>query len=385
MFWGEHMLKKIVKILGGFIVLVLLVLAAGYVVTGPDRPSRDSASARWLDAGPYTVGQRDYSFVDGSRPTNENRGVPGKPDRTLLTTVWYPESYQGSSPLIIHSHGILSSRSEMPYLMELLASHGYVIAAADYPLTSGSTEGGANAEDVVNQPADVSFLIDSVLALSGEDKPFAASIDTTRIGVSGYSLGGLTTYLTTFHPRLRDPRIAAAVSIAGPSAPFSPSYFENSDAPTLAIAGSADALIELQRNAEDLPERKPGLGVVAIAGGSHLGFVGAAEPMFRFMHNPDTLGCQAVLAALGENPNEIFRGLGTLPEGVDMNRDLPDICGNDEFEEATHPAEQHFITQVAALTFFESVFADEAARRMDAAETLRMHLSVDFEQASFDE
>lgn len=377
------MLRKILKFLAGIALTVIVLVIAGYIATGPSRPDSDSVSAQWLEAGPYAVGQSEFIFVDSSRSTNENRGVPGHPDRTLPTTIWYPVDLQGDAPLIIHSHGILSTRTEMPYLMELLASWGYVIAAADYPLTSGGTEGGANAEDAINQPADVSFLIDSVLALSGDEKPFAASIDTSRIGLSGYSLGGLTTYLATFHPRLRDPRIAAAVAIAGPSAVFSPQYFRNSSAPTLAIAGTADALIEYERNAADLPARSAGISVVAIEGGSHLGFVGAAEPTFRLMNNPDTLGCSAVMAALGENPNAIFATLGSLADGIDMNRDLPPICGSDDYDAALHPGEQHFITEVAALSFFESVFAEDAARRQAAAEALQTHLQQDFTAARF--
>jgi predicted dienelactone hydrolase len=87
------------------------------------------------------------------------------------TTIWYPENSDATHPLLIHSHGIVSSRSEAPYLAEHLASYGYVTAAADYPLTSGSTPGGANAGDVINQAADVSFLIDSVLGLGIDEAP----------------------------------------------------------------------------------------------------------------------------------------------------------------------------------------------------------------------
>jgi dienelactone hydrolase len=379
------MLRTVLKFLGGLVVIVILGLIIGYVATGPSRPASDSISAQWLGAGPYRVGQTDFTFIDSSRPTAENRGVPGSPERRFPTTVWYPLEFSGDSPLIIHSHGILSSRSEMPYLMELLASHGYVVAATDYPLTSGSTAGGANATDVINQPADISFLIDSILALEGDNKPFASSIDTSRIGLSGYSLGGLTTYLATYHPRLRDPRISAAVAIAGPSAAFAPEYFTHSSAPALAIAGTADALIEYERNAQDLPERTAQISVVAIDGGSHLGFIGAAEPTFRLMHNPDTLGCTAVLGALGENPNAVFATLGEVAEGVDMSRDLPPICGDEELDEAMHPAEQHYITQVAALAFFESVYAQDATRRDAASVALRTHLQQDFAAASFAE
>lgn len=376
------MLRRILKILAGVVVTAIVLAIAVFIATGPKRPDADSASAAWLQAGPYRVAQTDITFVDASRPTAENRGEPGHPDRTLVTTIWYPEQYQGDMPLIIHSHGILSSRLEMPYLMEALASHGYVVAAADYPLTNGATPGGANANDVINQPADISFLIDSILGLSDAEKPFAGNIDTARIGLSGYSLGGLTTYLATFHPQLRDPRVRAAVAIAGPSAPFSSLFFASSDAPVLAIAGTADALIEYRRNAADLPERADDVTVVGITGGSHLGFVGAADPTFRFMHNPDSLGCSAVMAALGENPNEAFEILGTPDQGVDMSRDLPDICGDENYAEAVHPGEQHMITQVAALSFFESVFDPDPATRQEAHDVLTRELDRDFSQAS---
>ena len=182
------MLKKILKGLGATFVLLVSLAIAVFVATGPQRPDSDSSSASWLEAGPHRVGSADFTFVDDSRPTNENRGFPGKPERTLLTTIWYPENLDGDLPLIVHSHGIVSNRAEMPYVAETLASHGYVVVVADYPLTSGSTAGGANGDDVVNQPADVSFLIDSVLALSAEEKPFSGHIDEQRIGLSGYSL-----------------------------------------------------------------------------------------------------------------------------------------------------------------------------------------------------
>lgn len=376
------MLKKILKGLGAALMLVISLAIAVYVATGPSRPDSDSSSAEWLQAGPHRVASADFTFVDTSRPTDENRGFPGKAERTFPTTIWYPQSLDGELPLIIHSHGIVSSGAEMPYMAEALASHGYIVAAADYPLTSGSTPGGANGDDVVNQPADVSFLIDSVLNLSGDDKPFAGEVDDSRIGLSGYSLGGLTTYLATYHPRWRDPRIAAAVAIAGPSAIFSAPFFSTTDVPVLAIAGTADALIEYERNAADLDTRAPGVSVVTIAGGSHLGFIGVSDPAFRFMENPDSLGCGAVMAVLGDDPNAAFRTMGTIAEGIDPNRNLPGICDYG-YGETTHPGRQQMITQLATLSFFESVFSSDSTRRDAARRQLTEALASDFEEVTY--
>jgi predicted dienelactone hydrolase len=328
------------------------------------------------------VGQADFIFVDESRPTGENRGVAGKPERTFPTTIWYPQDTDAGHPLIVHSHGILSNRAEMPYLTETLASYGYVVVAADYPLSSGATEGGATGTDVVNQPADVSFLIDSVLALSADEKPFDGNIDQDRIGLSGYSLGGLTTNLTTYHVRLRDPRVSAALTIAGLSAMFSPQFFATTDIPYLAIAGTADALLAFQGHAADIPSRVGNASLVAIDGGSHLGFIGLADPLFRFMHNPDTIGCEGVLATLEDDPNAAFDALGTVAEGVDLQRGVPEICGYG-FAEAVHPGRQRMITQIAVLSFFESVFNEDETRRSAAQRQLSQSLAADFDEVTF--
>tara|TARA_Y100001947_G_scaffold26639_1_gene20111 strand:- start:3411 stop:4232 length:822 start_codon:yes stop_codon:yes gene_type:complete len=271
----------------------------------------------------------------------------------------------------------------MTYMLENLASHGYIIAATDYPLTNGGTPGGANATDVVNQPADVSFLIDSVIALEGNEKPFEGLIDINRIGLTGLSLGGLTTTLTTYHPRWRDPRIKAAVSIAGPSAMFMEYFYTTSDIPFLMIAGTSDALIDHKYNAAIIPERIENGMLITIEGGSHLGFIGLSDPLFRFMNNPDNIGCQAILAVLDQNPDDMFLALGTEAEGVVANPEAPDVCEKMPALEASHPGQQQLITQIAVLSFFESVFGKTEDERATARDQLQTSLAFDFEKVSF--
>ena len=375
------MAKKVVKGIFGLIFSLAILAVVIFVATNPERPQTDSASAQWLEPGPYSVGTSEFVFIDESRPTDSNRGNAGKPDRTFPTTLWYPQGATSKLPLLIHSHGIVSARNELSYLMEQMASYGYVVAATDYPLTSGSTPGGANANDVMNQPADVSFLIDSILGLA-DKKPFAGQIDESKIGLSGFSLGGLTTILATYHPRWRDQRIAASVAIAGPAVAFTEEFYTTSDVPFLMISGTSDALIDTQYNASIIPTRNDNSDLVLIAGGSHLGFVGAAEPSFRLMHNPDSLGCSAVLSVLDEDPNEVFAKLGSVGEGVYMPPNTPRVCELMPLREALHPGRQQMITTVAVLSFFESVFSEDQARREEGAVLLRESLALDFEEAS---
>ena len=54
------------------------------------------------------------TFVDTSRSTPAWNGMPGKPSRTLVTTIWYPARGSGSVttagdgayPLIVFAHGL---------------------------------------------------------------------------------------------------------------------------------------------------------------------------------------------------------------------------------------------------------------------------------------
>ena len=253
----------------------MLAVACAWNAAAP--PAADSESARRLASGPHRVATFDTVFVDASRPTDANGDFAGSPERTLAATLWYPEGAAAAHPLLVYSHGFMSMRSENAPLTALLASHGYVVVAVDYPLTNFGAPGGPNVRDAVNQPDDVRFVIDRVLAWEPGERPFAGEIDRERIGAVGLSLGGLTTTLATFHPRLRDPRIAAAVSIAGPAAMFSPAFFATADVPFLMIAGTGDAMIAYESNAAPIPRMVRSGGLVSIEGASHAGFSAFAE------------------------------------------------------------------------------------------------------------
>jgi dienelactone hydrolase len=369
----------------GLLVLLALGLAGAYFARAPEPPPAGSESARRLAPGPLPIASRDHTFVDTSRPTAANGDFPGAPARTLEATLWYPASgANGAHPLLVYSHGFMSMRSENVPLAELLASHGYVVVSLDFPLTNRGAPGGPNVADAVNQPGDVRFIIDQILGWGESERPFPGTIDPARIGALGLSLGGLTTELVTYHPRLRDPRVRAAVSIAGPAAFFDERFFANADVPFLMIAGTADAMIEYQANAAPIPKKVARGSLLAIANGSHAGFAGFAD-MFplRLFGNPDSLGCRALLGNLEardtENP---FAGLGGVEDGivfVDPEASLP--CRNGAPAEALAAGRQLMITRLAALAFFESQFAGDAAERASQLSYLSETLARDFPEA----
>ena len=377
------MVRKITLGLVGIGGLLFIGLAVTYLVTMPEPLPQDSASEKWLQGGPFVVGHYDFVLVDESRETMANGDAPRLSNRTFPTSVWYPENGEGNYPLVIHSHGFVSERTDLAYIAELLASHGYVVAAANYPLTAGGTPGDPNADDLVNQPSDVTFLIDSLLELSGSDKPFAGELDPSRIALMGYSLGGITTTLATYHPRLRDERVAAAISIAGPSAGLVSKFYETTDVPFMMIAGTLDALIDFEYNAAVIPQRVHNSVLIEIEGGSHLGFGSISEPWLRLMNHPDGLGCTAVLSNLGSDPNAAFVALGDASDGIVLDANIPEVCATMPSEKALHPARQQMVTSIAALSFFEFVFNEDPAKRQAAYEQLSNALPTDMSEAKF--
>jgi hypothetical protein len=173
------------------------------------------------------------------------------------------------------------------------------------------------------------------------------------------------------------------VSIAGLDSAFTARFYETSDAPFLRIAGTADALVDYQSNAAIIPDRIANGSLLTIAGGSHLGFAGMAEPAFRLMNNPDTLGCGAVLAVLDEAPDAVFIRMGGADKGVVVDPGAAGVCENMPPAEAAHPGRQQMITQIGVLSFFESVFAEEASAREAAHQQLTIAIAADFAEASF--
>jgi predicted dienelactone hydrolase len=376
---------KALRWLGGLAVLLAALLGGAFLLGAAEPPASGSESARRLALGPLPVGSSDHTFVDASRATDANGDFPGAPERRLEATLWYPLGKPGPHPFLVYSHGFMSMRSENVPLAELFASHGYVVASVDYPLTNRSAPGGPNVRDAVNQPGDVRFLIDQVIGWTEEERPFAGEIDRERIGALGLSLGGLTTTLVTFHAKLRDPRIAAAVSIAGPAALFSRSFFASADVPFLMIAGTRDAMIEYGANAAATPQKIRSGSLLSIEGGSHAGFAAFADTFpLRLLGNPDRIGCTALTRNLEtssvENP---FLKLGGAADGIVFDANGPLPCRNGAPAEVLAAGRQLMITRLAALAFFESRFARDGAERALQETFLHETLARDFPEASF--
>jgi predicted dienelactone hydrolase len=228
----------------------------------------------------------------------------------------------------------------------------------------------------------VSFLIDRVLA-DDDGMPQLPPIDPARIAVMGHSLGGLTATLAAFHPRLRDSRVAAAISVAGPMTPFEPRFFANARVPFLMIAGSDDVIVDWRTNAFVVLDRVPGGTLVLLAGASHTGFDDAASGLPRALDNPDGLGCWVLERTLHlDTALEKLRAQAEDGDGVDFEHGLVRPCTETPPDVAMDPARQQVITTLAVRAFLDEKLDPDPTVRAAADRYLTDDLPRDFAEAS---
>jgi dienelactone hydrolase len=258
-------------------------------------PTKAGRTGDVHDAGSFAVGSRQVTVVDDSRSTDAWGGRQELPQRTLPTQVLYPAEGDADStevtpdatpadgrwPLVVFSHGRGGTGPAYVNTLKVWASAGYVVLAPTFPLTSAETPGTPKTDDLVNQPADVSRLIDWATEPPAEE-PLARHIDTEQIGVAGHSLGGFTSLAVGYNPKVRDDRADAVAEWAGS---YLPGLADGGAAvqdgpPLLAIHGDADGTVPyaLAQNAVDAVGSPWHL--ITLVGGEHIPpyVTGTADP-----------------------------------------------------------------------------------------------------------
>ncbi len=225
--------------------------------------------------GSFAVGQRtDVVYADDTR------------NREITATFWYPTDGENLGPeatteeaplrdgrqkfpLVVLIHGIVDNApGTWPYLAPHLASKGYIVAA---PSTGSNF---SNTSDLVNHPGDVSFLIDVVAGANELEAMFAGRTDLEKVAVGGFSFGGGATHLIAYDPPSQDPRIGAAIIMAGIPGAAPP---QNPELSLLAIYGTEDPLIPHQVGVDLYDAASAPKYLLTLLGGGHLGFTRSDE------------------------------------------------------------------------------------------------------------
>jgi len=164
--------------------------------------------------------------------------------RPVTTEFWYPPARDGSGPfpLIVFGHGFASTPWWYRRILRDWAAAGYVVAAPIFPLGNANAPGGPNESDLVNQPADMSFVITKVLAASaGSTSPLSGLVDPNKVAVAGQSDGAETAFAAAYEQPFYDARIHAALVLSG--AILGPRrYVEHTGVPLLAVQGTGDTI-----------------------------------------------------------------------------------------------------------------------------------------------
>ena len=104
-----------------------------------------------------------------------------------------PALSEGSFPLILLSHGFTGYRTQMFYLGEHLASHGYIVVGIDHTDSTNSQikkhedRPAGFASTLYNRARDQQFLLDY---FTFQQSPVANIVDTDRAAIIGHSMGG---------------------------------------------------------------------------------------------------------------------------------------------------------------------------------------------------
>jgi dienelactone hydrolase len=205
-------------------------------------------------AGPYTPGFRTLVLAKPSV-------VDPAEDRVLEVAVWYPTATDpglvdpatggvldapvatdGPFPVLVFSHGSCGYPMQSLFLTPVIASYGFIVVApphpgntlAEFPLCGTPT---AQVASYAERPADVRFALDTMLAAGADaTSPFFGAVDATRLGMSGHSFGGLTTYLVVQNdPRYRVAMPMAPAVLGDPVLPV----------PSLTMLGEIDSVVSL--------------------------------------------------------------------------------------------------------------------------------------------
>ncbi len=203
-------------------------------------------------AGTYQVGQRRMTFAEPAHtgPTGQYLG-----QRMLLTVVWYPlargsagtQPARGPFPLLMFAPGFMQCGSTYSDLLRAWASAGYVVAVVNFPRTDCVVGAAAYEPDLVNQPADMSYAMGRLLALSARPGNLLSGLlNRHEIAAAGQSDGGDTVAALAANTCCADHRLKGVAVLSGAEWPPMPGpYFARGGLgtpPMLFVQGTADTI-----------------------------------------------------------------------------------------------------------------------------------------------
>lgn len=180
----------------------------------------------WYPSDGTTGPLARYDLIPGVIGVDSSRAVDGVP------------AADGRFPLVVYSHGSGAFRFIATFFTEILASHGYVVAAVDHPgdtIVDAFIRGGDPADLEVASRARVGDLERVIDALVAGPIPLTDSVDGGSIVLAGHSLGGVGVIATA----VVDDRIDAVIAMDPTWSLLDSSERAEVDIPMLTLWGTA--------------------------------------------------------------------------------------------------------------------------------------------------
>lgn len=275
---------------------------------------------------PPIVGVTVLTFVDRSRSiVVAHHRTP----RTLVVVIRYPAlgapSRRGDSanaapaksggpyPLVVFGHGFNVTPATYSGLLDAWTRAGYVVAAPVFPLENADAPGGPNESDIVNQPADMSFVITHLLAASRAPTGLLSGlIDPAHIAVAGHSDGAETALAVAYVPRYLDRRVDAAVILSGAGFGTQLTRFPAGTPPLLAVQGTADPINLPGNTSAYYRIARPPKYLLWLLGASHLPPYTGQQPWFGIVERVSTAFLDLYLKA-ERSAGQRLLALGDVP------------------------------------------------------------------------
>lgn len=167
---------------------------------GPGPEATDAGA----DAAPVVPGPAgiDDPEKDGPFAIEERKGTVSEREVHAL----YPKT-GGPQPIIVFAHGFQLAPSQYESHLKRLASFGYVALTVDYDASLAGSDNPAQAKELI---AGIDW--------AKSDAKVGPHADTTKVGMSGHSLGGkLALLAATLDPRVKAAIVLDPVDGGGPT------------------------------------------------------------------------------------------------------------------------------------------------------------------------
>lgn len=278
-----------------------------------------------------------------------------KRQRQIPLDVYFSSSASTNKPVIVFSHGRGSVKTDLRYLAEHLASHGYIVAALEHPGSNKTSFKAVNQnkkqlvtpQEFLDRPRDVSFILDELEKLNQTgNSPLQGKLATNNVMIVGHSFGGGTALalaggelqienlkqrcqqnLSTANLgervqcagqvlpektyQLRDARIKQAIALnPTTSLMFGETGLTKVQIPTLILSSSADkitpALTEQVMGFAKIPSPKWLVGVV---GASHLSVIDPSVILDQKEQSNTAILNQEVTGEKAEDVRKFLKGV----------------------------------------------------------------------------